>query len=58
MCLVIILPRTSSLVSGLALDFAEEVDAAFAEVLVLEDGDLFLFANFVEVVHVELAHKG
>jgi hypothetical protein len=56
--LVIILSQPSSLLTGFAFDFAEEVDTAFAEVLVFEDGDLLFFAYFMEVVHVELADEG
>jgi hypothetical protein len=58
MGLVIILSQPSGLLTGFAFDFTEEVDAAFAEVLVFEDGDLLFFAYFVEVVHVELADEG
>ena len=58
MGLVIILPQTFSLLTGFAFDFTEDVDAAFAEVLVFEDGDLLFFAYFMEVVHVELADEG
>lgn len=38
--------------------FVEEIGSPFLEITMLEYGDLFLFSNFVEIVHVELPNKG
>ena len=47
----------AALLPVFAFDFVELVHAVLLEVLVLEDGDFLFFANFMEVIHVELAHE-
>jgi hypothetical protein len=36
----------------------QKIDSSLLKVLVFKNGDLFFLANFVEVIHVELADKG
>jgi hypothetical protein len=48
---------TVSILSGFPFDFMQQVESAFLKEFMFKDGNLLLFAYFVEVVHIQLPNK-